>query len=201
MKKKTFDSIIIIFVIIGLILSFTSGEGTLISKGIDNFKYYTVLSNVLCGVVALIRLICKKTSEKIRLLKYTAAGVVTVTFLTILLFLGPLYGYSNMYKNANLWFHLIIPIVALIDIYVTDAGPRFKIKTLFLTTIPTVIYGTVYLANNLINGVGTWPNTNDWYGFLNWGLPVGILIFAVITAVNFVVVCVLQIVISLRKNA
>ena len=32
--------------------------------------------------------------------------------------------------------------------------------------------------NILINGIGVWPDTNDWYGFLNWGLPMGLVIFA-----------------------
>jgi hypothetical protein len=46
-----------------------------------------------------------------------------------------------------------------------------------------VIYGVFYLGNNIINGIGEWPDTNDWYFFLAWGYPVGILIFAVICGV------------------
>ena len=48
-----------------------------------------------------------------------------------------------------------------------------------------LIYGAFYLGNNLINGIGEWPDTNDWYFFLAWGYPVGILIFAVTCAVTW----------------
>ena len=33
--------------------------------------------------------------------------------------------------------------------------------------------------------MATWPETNDWYGFLNWGYPIGIAIFAVIVLMDF----------------
>jgi hypothetical protein len=52
--------------------------------------------------------------------------------------------------------------------------------------IPTAIYGSIYLVNILINGVGKWPNSNDWYGFVKWGLGVGILIFVVILFISWI---------------
>ena len=47
------------------------------------------------------------------------------------------------------------------------------------------ISGAGYLLNNIINGIGEWPDTNDWYSFLTWGYPAGIAIFAVICAVTW----------------
>ena len=61
---KTFEIIlnliIVIFAVIGIILMLTSEaeEGALQSSGIENFKFYTVLTNVFCGIVALIYLVC-----------------------------------------------------------------------------------------------------------------------------------------------
>ena len=62
-EHKTFEIIlnliIVIFTVIGIILMLTSKaeEGALQSSGLENFKFYTVLSNVFCGIVALIYLI------------------------------------------------------------------------------------------------------------------------------------------------
>ena len=46
------------------------------------------------------------------------------------------------------------------------------------------LYGIAYCANILINGVGTFPNTNDWYGFTMWGvqfMPVVLLVMLLAT--------------------
>ena len=194
MKKRIFDIVIIITVMVGACIMITNSGGALSSEGLDNLKYYTVLSNIFCGIAALIRLlysIMNKKSERknmfIRLLKLSATGVVSVTFLTILLFLGPIYGHINLYQGANLWFHLIVPIIALIDFCLTNEGKPITFLQCIYTSAPTIVYGTAYLVNILLNGTGEWPKTNDWYGFVNWGLPVGIVIFAAITAVNVLV--------------
>ena len=50
-----------------------------------------------------------------------------------------------------------------------------------------LVYGAVYLANIGINGIGEWPETNDWYLFLSWGYPTGILIFAIICLVTWLI--------------
>ena len=55
-----------------------------------------------------------------------------------------------------------------------------------IAAVPTFIYGACYMLNILINGMGgEWPNTNDFYAFLSWGWPVGMVIFAVITLTAF----------------
>ena len=51
--EKILNIIMVIFALIGIVLMVTGKEdGTLQSTGIENFKYYTVLSNVFCGIVA-----------------------------------------------------------------------------------------------------------------------------------------------------
>ena len=56
-----------------------------------------------------------------------------------------------------------------------------------LAVIPPLVYGTIYLLNNVINGIGEWPDTNDWYLFLAWGYPVGLCIFAGIGLVTWLI--------------
>ena len=64
-----FNLVIVILAVTGIILMLTSEaeEGALQSSGLENFKFYTVLSNVFCGIVALIYLICITNTCNIRL--------------------------------------------------------------------------------------------------------------------------------------
>ena len=41
-------------------------------------------------------------------LKYAATVSVGLTFLTVMLFLGPRFGYGAMFQGVNLWFHLLM---------------------------------------------------------------------------------------------
>ena len=197
-EHKTFEIIlnliIVIFTVIGIILMLTSEaeEGALQSSGIENFKFYTVLTNVFCGIVALIYLVCifaKKGTEKMAALKLAAVCGVAITFAVVAFMFGPLYGFLQFYKRGNLYFHLLLPVTAMIEfIFVKRRKIPFKFTVFF--SFFFFIYGTGYLLNILINGIGgPWPDTNDFYGFLNWGWPVGIAIFTGIPLTAFAVAC------------
>ena len=174
-----------------LMLFFRDGDALLASSGVENLKYFTVLSNEFCGIVAVWTLILAvRRKAPPMLMKLMAAAAVGLTFLIVAGFLGPLYGHRFMYKNANLFFHLILPLTAMAEyilLPVPNGGVPFRWT--FCTMIPVFLYGSVYLTNNLVNGTGEWPDTNDFYGFLNWGLPVGIVIFAGIMLVVWGIAC------------
>lgn len=197
-EHKTFEIIlnliIVIFTVIGIILMLTSEaeEGALQSSGIENFKFYTVLTNVFCGIVASVFLvfeILKKDTEKIRVLKLAAVVGVAITFAVVAFMFGPLYGFLQFYKRGNLFFHLLLPVTAMIE-FIFIRRKKIPFKFTVFAAIPTLIYGTGYLLNILINGIGgPWPDTNDFYGFLNWGWPVGIAIFTGIPLTAFAVAC------------
>ena len=65
----------------------------------------------------------------------------------------------------------------------TEAALKEKSKTVYYLCMEFLMGRA--LGNNLINGIGEWPDTNDWYLFLTWGYPVGVLIFIVICAVTW----------------
>ncbi|MCR5837396.1 MAG: hypothetical protein K6G88_12905 [Lachnospiraceae bacterium] len=197
--------VIVILTFVGIYLTFfvRTKDGYFLTKGISNFKYFTVLSNVFCGAVALIYLIelitrradkSKATGKYlcvIRILKVMAVTAVGLTFVQIIAFLGPLYGYAKMYKGANLYFHLIIPILAMVDYIVTDLGD-IPFRDTIWGIVPTLLYGVIYYINIIINGIGEWPNGNDWYGFMNWGMPGAIAIMAGSLFVSFLIGCILR---------
>lgn len=180
------NCIIVILTLIGSYLCFfvkKSNKGLLHVEGIENLKFFTVQSNILAGIAALISAVCivnKKDSKTVAVLKYVATAAVGLTFLTIAAFLGPLYGHSHMYHGANLYFHLIIPLFAMVE-FVLLNDHKMGIKENLYTMIPPFLYGTGYLINILINGA----EGNDFYAFTAWGLSIGIVIFAGIVAVTF----------------
>ena len=193
--------LIAILVFMGWTLTFVTVSEILCVIGFENLKFFTVLSNLFEGLVSLLWIITYtvtkgKTFRWLEILKYIAAVSVFVTFTVVLVFLVPLYGVLGMYKNANLLFHLIIPLIAVVEaMFLSDSD--FSWKENLLVMIPPVLYGVGYLVNILVNGIGLGSETNDFYAFLTWGYPVGVLIFVSIAALSFVLGLAIRL---LRKN-
>lgn len=192
-----FNLIIAGFTVIGIILMLTrkAEAGALQSSGIENFKFYTVLTNVFCGLIAAVYLmfiLLKKDTDKIRVFKLAAVCGVAITFAVVAFMFGPLYGYPQFYKGGNLFFHLLEPLTAIAE-FILIRRKKIPFKYTVIAAVPTLLYGMGYMLNILINGVGgPWPDTNDFYAFLSWGWPVGIAIFAVITLSAFGVACIFR---------
>ena len=180
--------LIVVFAAVGtvIMLSNQSDGAGLASSGITNLKYFTVLSNEFCGITAALWLVFFLLGKKFPpVLKLTAASAVALTFLIIAAFLAPMYPELDLYENANLWFHLILPLTAVLEFIILRTDEKIPFRYTVISALPALIYGIGYLANILLNGKGEYPDTNDWYGFLNWGYPVGIAIFAAIVLMGF----------------
>lgn len=167
---------------------FFGSVGDLAQNGIGSLKYFTVLSNFMAAIAAIYWLACRKGSPEKRdfaeRFKYFAAAAVMLTFTVVVTFLGPLYGYINMFIGANLFFHGLVPLAAAFEI-VFLCDRQFTKRENNLAIIAPLVYGMGYLINILINGMGTWPDTNDWYLFFAWGYPVGFVIYGAIVAVTW----------------
>lgn len=161
--------------------------GMLSSAGIGSLKYFTVLSNMFEGAACLLWLaFCRSKnndSHWTERLKYVAAVSVFVTLAVVMLFFGPLYGYRNMLGGANLWFHLLVPVAAILE-QIFLSGYAASKRDNLLAGLPALLYGLVYLVNLLLNGVGEEPFSNDWYSFLLWGWGAGFAIFAAIVLLS-----------------
>ena len=200
--------LLVIFTAIGLWLMFSrrsaASPSEFLAKGLKNFRYFTTLSNVFCGLTAfsyLLAIILAKNDRILKSLntvKIMSSAAVGVTFFVVLAFLGPMYGFTRMYRSSNLWFHLLIPLFAMIEFCFIKFEYPFK-KT-FYAGIPVAIYGTIYLLNNIINGTGTYPDTNDFYGFLKWGYPIGILAFILILLSGWGIACLLRFIRKLSSS-
>lgn len=92
----------------------------------------------------------------VRVVKYAAAVSVTLTFLTVLLYIDPTSHdmADAMFHGDNRYSHFLIPILAIVDQCVFDReGVLRRIDSLF-ATIPVIAYGIFYWINIAVNGVG-----------------------------------------------
>ena len=185
--RNIVNAVLAIVVFVVWILSFFFWrDGALGGDGWSDLKYFTVESNLLVGVVAVIYLALRlvkggELPKWLSVLKYLSTAAVFVTFTVVVVFLGPMYGYGRMYYGSNLFFHLLIPLAAILE-YVFF-GEELSFRESFFAVAPPVLYGIGYLTNCIVNGVGSWETVkNDWYQFLEWGYGVGIVIFIVIAA-------------------
>jgi hypothetical protein len=171
-------------------LSGIDAGGLFSESRIRTLKYFTVDSNLLAGAAALCAALFEFRSGKeipvwVSALKLAATASVMLTFLTVIGFLGPIFGYASMFTGANLYMHLITPLLAAAVFCLLEGTPALSLRHCFFAVIPMLIYGEVYLLNILINGTGSGMNTNDWYGFTRWGLAAAPLVYLVMASVTW----------------
>ena len=140
-----------------------------IKRGKSAFRFFTCQSNVLCAAAALMTAVSQLTGtlpEWIWILKYIGTAAVTVTMMTVLLFLGPVYSYKELLKGSDLFMHLLTPLLALVSFCVFEKrGMSFGLA---LTGIlPVVLYGPLYLYKVLYAPEG--KRWDDFYAFNKTG--------------------------------
>lgn len=150
------------------------------APGLSSLKYYTVLSNLLAAGTSLVYvavgLICGLPLPSwLLVLKLMAAASVMLTFLTVIAILGPHFGWKQMYVGGNLWMHLVIPLLAFIDMIAFVPLRTLPFLATLAAIVPTILYGIWYLAQVLTHGAEQDGIVYDFYGFTRWGtskLPV-----------------------------
>ena len=204
--------IIVLLVLIGSIFMFTgfkfmsSSNLILQTTKLGMFKYYTVDSNILIGIVSLILLIYEyklinkkidKIPKTIYILKFIGTAGITLTFLTTLLFLAPQYGFFAMYNNTNLLFHFMVPVLSIIS-YIMFEKYENSYKYSFLGIVPMFIYSIIYTVNIIIHlEEGTMKY--DIYGFLKGDINNAYIVLPSIYLVSILISIVL-IFLNRRKN-
>ncbi len=146
-----------------------SAEGRLNAANWQSLRFFTVLSNLLEGAAALVIAVCllrvlTGSAEGIphwaEILRYAAVTSVGLTFATVMLFLGPAFGYEHMFKAHNLWFHLLVPLIAMLDFLLLDREPISFPETLW-AVLPMFLYGVFYMLNAVFLHPG--DQNHDWY--------------------------------------
>ena len=121
-------------------------------KGKAAFRYFTCQSNAFCAAAALLTGLSGLSGGIpgwIWTLKYMATAAVTVTMMTVLLFLGRIYGYRGLLKGPDLFMHLLTPLLALFSFCAAEKrGMSFA--TAALGMLPVMLYGSLYLYRTVL---------------------------------------------------
>ena len=182
------DALMIAFVLIAATTDLFTVNLALWNTGLRKFRYFTVDSNVLAALTLLAalpfkyrRLVTDKPLPHFcSVLSLVGVTASSVTFMTVLLFLGPRLGYANMFLGGNLLLHLVCPVcMAVSFIFDCGSGKKLKFRYTPLSLLPTVIYAVLYLIMVIAVGAdnGGWE---DFYGFNAGGMWYisGVLMFA-----------------------
>jgi hypothetical protein len=154
------------------------------ARGKKAFRYFTTQSNVLCAVSALAMCLFPD-KEWAYYLKVMGTAAVTVTMLTVLIFLGRLYGYKALLTGSDLFMHLITPLLAIISLCVFERR-GISLLASFIGVIPVALYAPLYLYNVVY--APEEKRWEDFYGFNRDGKwPVSYALMVAGTAVICVV--------------
>ena len=134
--------------------------------GTKSFRYFTIDSNILVAISSILMIISilfKKQNIVIDVINYVSTCQITLTLITVLIFLGPTMGYKPLLANEQLLLHLIVPLLKIINCLIFENHKNIKIKHTIYSFIPYLIYASFYIINVLI--IKSWE---DFYGFTKY---------------------------------
>jgi len=182
--KKAFiiNILIVVLVAVATVWMMTSPALlALTATRLGALKYFTVDSNILVGIAALLMAVSqycvlKGKKEKVEPWLYTFKLVATVgvaiTMLVTVFYLGFVVstGYLSMFKGSNFFFHLVIPVLSIVVFMFFEKTECIAFKCNFFSFIPLVFYGIYYaisVLTHMENGVV--QKGYDWYKFFQIG--------------------------------
>ena len=174
-------------------------KGVLAASSLHALRYFTVDSNILMGIFALIAAIDqlrvikgkkKEVSVFVLVLKLTGTVGVTLTMLVTIFFLAPTmaptYGILPLFANSNFFMHLLNPILSIVAFLAFERSKRIAFVHTFTGIIPLVIYSIYYTAAALTHlENGAIAPGYDWYGFFILGMSSAYIVLPIIIAVTY----------------
>lgn len=168
--------------------------GVLTTSGAEMFKFFTIDSNVLMGVIALftalqLRQVIRGQREDLSTACYVwyLAGTVgvTLTMLVTVFFLeptmAPQFGLFALFAGSNFLLHLFNPLLAIVAFTVYEKTRKIPFRHTLTGIVPMVLYAVFYVANCVRHAVnGMVDIAYDWYGFLAGGVKTVWIVIPVI---------------------
>ena len=201
-KKTGFLNLVIFILVVSATIWMFSGlkTGPLVENNISMLKFFTIDSNLLMGLIALIvginELKKENNSKFMYILKLVGTVQVTITMLVTVLYLTPTtinqYGLFGMYYKSNLLFHLIVPILSILVFVLYERSSLINKKDTLYSLIPIGMYAIYYVYETLshtINGIV--EKGYDWYGFFVFGTKSVMIVLPLIMIFSYIISCVL----------
>ena len=169
--------------------NFATGTYLFRISNIKMVKLFTVDSNILMGIAALLFAVCSKNgncSTKIYIFKLAATSSVALTMLVTTFYLVPINGFKDMFSNSNLFFHGIIPFLSIITFVFFESNDKISFKQTFLGLIPVSCYAIFYVTNGVSHSInGYVPQRYDWYHFFFMKLKSIPIVLTIILLVSY----------------
>lgn len=166
--------VVIVFASFGTYLSMRARSDTFMG-GLTALMYFTIQSNIVIAAICLIGgiLILRKKSIPNRwyVIKYIGTMAITITGAVFCFILAPTMGHYA-WSPVNIYTHVIVPIAAIADFFLTGVDSDIKKRHIILTTIPPYLY-VIFAGIGYINNWEFANGVNYPYFFLNWGSPAG----------------------------
>ena len=156
-----------------IVVSFFRKDGQWVpERGKFALRFFTTLSNILCAAACLLTALAMNAGgvpEWIWTLKYIGTAAVTVTMLTVLLFLAPSFGKGALkvlLSGTDLFMHLITPLLSLVSFCVFERRGMTFCESMW-GLLPVLLYGPLYLYKILF--APPEKRWDDFYGFNKQG--------------------------------
>ena len=194
-KSLSIISIVLNFIVFGLTVIWTilivagvkfnknaGVEILFLASNVENLKYFTVDSNVLAGIAAIIYAILQikrlkgsvQTMPKwVYALKLAGTAGITLTMFVTMFFLAPQYkdDWFSLFRGVNFFFHLVSPMLCIITFLALEPAEEHPFKYTLFGVLPMVAYSFFYTTNVMVhleNGIPL--KKYDWYDFLGGNL-------------------------------
>lgn len=178
-------------------LNFGTVAGQVDTNVIESWFYiatFTVQSNILLGLVALVAMILgirslksdKPLPRSLVIWYLVAVSSAMLTAITVIVFLAPMRAlrgrnYFEMMMGPMFFFHFFNPFLSAAAFIYLTPRVKLRLKDCLFALIPPAAYAVPYILNVVI--LQTWY---DFYGFTfggnNWAVPI---VFVVISAIVF----------------
>lgn len=176
-------------------IRFGNAPAVLQGKRLAMFKYYTVDSNVIMGIIALyvatmqnkvLKGKIKELPAYVYVCKLVGVVGVTLTMLVTVFFLTPTLGAYACFNNSNLFLHVVNPLISIICFACFEKTESIPFKQTFTGTVTMLIYAVYYVTVSVIHSNGNRVDKGyDWYGFFALGLKSGFIIVPIIILITF----------------
>ena len=167
-------AVVIISAAVGIFLSSGAGRRAFMG-GSRVFMYYTIQSNIAIAAVCLIGAVLMMRGRPVPnrwyTVKFVGTVAITLTGVVYCTMLAPLLG-DAAWRLNNVLTHVVVPLAAILDLFVTGVSGSIPRRSVFLVTIPPAAYA-IYAGIGYIAGWQFSDGANYPYFFLNWGSPAG----------------------------
>lgn len=163
------------------------------------FKFFTIDSNILMGVVSLFAAInqygvLKGKKECVRdgIYIWTLIGVtgVSLTMFITVFYLAPTsFGtgnFLNLFKYSNFFLHLVNPILSITVFIAFEKTKKIRFVHTLSALVPMLLYTVYYVTMTLLHTTdGVIESGYDWYGFFFLGFKSVFIVLPVIVLITF----------------